>query len=65
MNPPGSMPENSFKIDLAKKFPRLKNVPVVEAAIEIRCTAEEPWTEDRIRPLIEDDLEGYHFKDSA
>lgn len=65
MNLPDSTPENSYKIDLTKDFPRLKEAPIVEAAIEIRCAAEEPWTEDRIRPLIQDDLEGYHFKDST
>lgn len=65
MNPSDSTPESTYTIDLTKRYPRLNSVPIVEAAIEIRCAVEEPWTEDRIRPLIEDDLEGYRFKDSA
>lgn len=59
------MPQDRYEIDRSKSFERLEHAPIIEAVIEIRCSAEEPWAEDIIKDTIGERLEGYEFWDST
>jgi len=54
MTAPGNV-----RIDLAEQFPHLPHAPIVEAVIDIRGRAEEPWDESAIRERLKAQLPDY------
>lgn len=58
------MAEDEFRIDPTKRFHRLEHAPIVEAAVEIRCSSAGQWDEQSIKSRIEKMLDGYQFLDS-
>lgn len=59
MSAPGNV-----TIDLAEQFPRLPHAPIVEAVIDIRGRAEEPWEESAIQARLKAQLPDYPKVDS-
>jgi uncharacterized protein (TIGR04255 family) len=54
MNAPGNV-----RIDVTERFPHLPNAPIVEAVIEVRGRAEEPWEESAIQTQLKKQLPDY------
>lgn len=59
MNVPGGI-----KIDLAESFPHLPHAPIVEAVIDIKGRAAEPWEESAIQARLKAKLPDYPQVDS-
>jgi len=55
----------SLRIDLAEEFPHLSKAPIVEAVIEVRCFATEPWEEKAITERLKPQLAAYPSTSSA
>jgi uncharacterized protein (TIGR04255 family) len=54
MSEPGT-----FKIDLAETFPHLPHAPIVEAVIDIKGRATEPWEESAVQERFKAELPDY------
>lgn len=59
MSAPGSV-----TIDTAEQFPHLSHAPIVEAVVDIRARAEEPWEESAIQARLKAQLPDYPQVDS-
>ena len=53
-----------FHINLEESFEHLRNAPIVEAVVDIRCRATKQLAEASLRSALEERLDGYGFLDS-
>lgn len=58
----GDLPK--LEINVNERFEHLPRAPIVEAVIDIRGRATQPWEEKAIRSQVECKLEGYKYLDS-